>query len=349
MNHIASGLAAALDAHMGAFENFLKRRGYARLDRYGLILTPEGRVLSTRPAVLDDGLGNRIVGWLEGDLAAMELDHHGAPKKQDAPKPIALPKPPPAKPVAAKPVAPKPPAAKPVAPKPVAAAPAAPPAPRPLPGVAPIAVAPAPVPPAVAPGPQVDEDEWEWEIAMARARAAAEDVEEARVDLLGAQAVIASAVIKRKTTPGIAIPVPLKADGSPMPDPLPEWPQTEPYNERFDDKQTAEQPQVMTPLQKSLLVEKRTVIPVPQLPTVTDPRALRPVTKPAEPRPPRVAKASAAPTPRRYARGTARQEDTVKTQPVLAHEERTSPYIELPPEVKPSGFAHIKRVAAKQR
>lgn len=176
---------------------------------------------------------------------------------------------------------------------------------------------------------------------MARARAAADEVEEARVDLLGAQAVIAAAVIKRKTTPGIAVP--LTSD-------LEEWPKTEPFNERFDEKQTAETPTVLSPLQKTMLVEKRTVIPVPQLPTVTDPRALRPVTKGAlEPRPPRVAKPSTAPAPRRYARGTARQEDTVKTQPVLANDEKTSPYIELPPEVKPSGFAHQKLVAAKQR
>src|SRR5215216_2360482 len=109
---------------MGAFENFLKRQGYAKLDRYGLILTPEGRVLSTRPAVLDDGLGNRIVGWLEGDLAAMELDRHGEPKKPAAPptppKPIAL-----AKPIAAPPAAKAPaPAARASAPAPAAKAPA---------------------------------------------------------------------------------------------------------------------------------------------------------------------------------------------------------------------------------
>src|SRR5690606_3917305 len=69
---------------MGAIEKFLKRWGYARLDRYGLVLTPEDRVLATRPAILDDGLGGKIVGWLEGDLAAMELEHWGAskPKKK---------------------------------------------------------------------------------------------------------------------------------------------------------------------------------------------------------------------------------------------------------------------------
>ena len=71
---------------MGAIDNLLERMGYVKLDRYGLLLTPEGRILSSRPAVLDDGLGGRIVGWDEGDLAAMELDRwaparprHGSP------------------------------------------------------------------------------------------------------------------------------------------------------------------------------------------------------------------------------------------------------------------------------
>ncbi|MFT3692861.1 MAG: hypothetical protein QM831_06955 [Kofleriaceae bacterium] len=58
-----------------AFGSLLRRLGYAKLDDYGLVLTAEGRVLSTRPTVLDDGLGGKIVGWREGDLAAMELSH----------------------------------------------------------------------------------------------------------------------------------------------------------------------------------------------------------------------------------------------------------------------------------
>ena len=43
------------------------------LSRYGLVMTHDDRILSTRPAVLDDGAGGRIVGWQDGDLAAMEL------------------------------------------------------------------------------------------------------------------------------------------------------------------------------------------------------------------------------------------------------------------------------------
>jgi len=308
---------------MGAIENFLRRWGYAKPNRYGLLLTPEGRVMSTRPSVLDDGLGGRIVGWQDGDLAAMELGHWDEIGK--APARIAPPPPLPRPPVKA-------------------STPKAPPPPRA--DVAPVAQRVAPVialAPAVAAEPQVDEDEWEWEIAMARARAAEEAVEDARVDLLGAQAVIAAAVITRKTTPGIAV--------QPTPDPMPAWPKTEPFNEQYTKEYEAVPPQVLSPLQKTMLVEKKTVIPVPQLPTVSDSRAFRPVT--SSPSPPRVAR-SLAPSqpPRRYARGTARQQgadgDTVRT-PMVAGEDKTSPYIELPSEVKPSGFAHTKRVAAKQR
>ncbi|MDQ3335111.1 MAG: hypothetical protein M4D80_08110 [Myxococcota bacterium] len=106
--------------------------------------------MSLRPAVLDDGLGGRIVGWPEGDLAAMELQKwepaRPAPKPAVAtrlaitPPPIPLPKPPPI------------------------AAPV------------PVLVVPAPV---VAQAAQVDEDDWEWEIALAHARVAAEESEQA--------------------------------------------------------------------------------------------------------------------------------------------------------------------------
>jgi len=330
---------------MGAIDNFLRRLGFAKLDQYGLILTADDRVISMRHAVLDDGLGAKIVGWREGDLAAMELEHWGAPKAATA-KPIAAPaslhKLPPAPPPAARLIAP----AAPVAP-PAPAAKAAPAAARPLPGVSQV-VAPAPAPaPVVAPIEEPGEDEWEWEIAMARARAA--EVEETRVDLLGASAVIAAAANQRKTNPGMAV----TAKSPPkLPDPLPPWPETEPFNEAWAESEGA--PHVMSVLQKKLAVarstpargqsavatpQQRTVIPVPELPAAADPRTVRPpVHVPSQPR-------------GRMARGTgSKREDTVRTQAAPpANDDRTSPYIELPSEVKPSGFAHTKRVAARQR
>ena len=125
---------------MPAIRKLMKRLGFVRLNRFGLLLTPEGRIMSLRPTVLDDGLGNKIVGWQDGDLAAMELETWE-----------------PARPASQRAVASR-----------VASVPASP-----VPMVAVIPPRPAPV---VASEPVVDEDEWEWEIAMARARATAADV-----------------------------------------------------------------------------------------------------------------------------------------------------------------------------
>jgi hypothetical protein len=125
---------------MRAIDSLMKKLGLVKLDRYGLALTPEGRVMSMRPAVLDDGFGGRIVGWEDGDLAAAELEAWPAAAR---PRPAA---PPP--PVRTAPLA--------VAAPPMVARPAAP----------------------VVAG-EREEDDWEWTIAIARARAAAEDTEQA--------------------------------------------------------------------------------------------------------------------------------------------------------------------------
>src|SRR5213080_4716843 len=123
---------------MGVIHDLLERRGFIKLSDYGLVLTPDGRVLSTRPAVLDDGLGGKIVGWTDDDLAAMELEHIGMARQKAPAKPIAappslhqLPKSPPPMPVAARVIAPAAPIA------PVAKA-----APK-LPGMPPVVATPA--------------------------------------------------------------------------------------------------------------------------------------------------------------------------------------------------------------
>lgn len=210
---------------------------------------------------------------------------------------------------------------------------------------------------------------------MARARA--QEVEVARVDLRSASA-MASAAIKGKTNPGF--PINAKTNATKRePEPLPPWPETEPFNETWVDENDVA-PQVMSVMQKKLAVARSTpargaqavkppsvafapektvqqpspfanektrpliepvrstVIPVPQLPTVADPKLVRP--------------APYAPT--RAARGTGTgkrlDEHTVRTNAAPpANDDRTSPYVTLPNEVKPSGFAHTKRVAAKQR
>lgn len=129
----------------------MKRFGFVRLDRYGLVLTPEGRIMSLRPAILDDGTGSPIVGWSEDDLAEIELAKWPPP-------------PAPAKAVASR-----------VA---ISMDDSGPrfvvPAPSP---VVEIMTIPVPPPAPVASEPLVEEDEWEWEIALARARTAAEESE----------------------------------------------------------------------------------------------------------------------------------------------------------------------------
>ena len=316
-----------MKSSMGAIDNFLRRFGYAKLDRYGLMLTGDDRVLSTRPAVLDDGLGGKIVGWTDDDLAAMELEHIGVPKAKAPAKPIAapaslhqLPKAPPPMPVAAKVIAP----AAPVVVAPVASAPK-------LPGMPPVVAAPVAAPvvaaavvaPQVAAEPELTEDEWEWEIAMARARAVAEEVQQAAASIASA-ATAPRAPAKRKTSPGIPA---VRAKTEPPVRSLPT--RVAPI--------TSVEP---APLPPAPTPARKTVIPVPSLPTATRPSDVRPVGYTPSSQP-----------PRRMPKGTGPVgEDTVQTLAApAANDDRTSPYMTLPNEVKPTGYAHTKRVAAKQR
>jgi hypothetical protein len=122
---------------MGTVHKLLERLGLVRLRDFGLLLTPDRRVLTTRQ-VLDDGFGGRVVGYSDGDLAAMELPAWGAAKPA-APVPTAPMLAPRSRRVSAPP------------PLPAAAAPRATPDPD-----------------------EPDEPDWESEIAAARTRAEAE-------------------------------------------------------------------------------------------------------------------------------------------------------------------------------
>ena len=96
---------------------------------------------------------------------------------------------------------------------------------------------------------------------------------------------------------------------------------------------------VLLALPLSIAVQKRTtVIPVPSLPVAANPSDVRPAVHSRTIASPRT----------RMARGTAR-EDTVQMQaaPPAAHTDETSPYITLPSEVKPTGYAHTRRVTTK--
>jgi ribonuclease E len=264
---------------MSAIKRLLKRWGYARLDEFGLVLTADERIVATRPAVLDDGLGARIVGWRDSDLAAIELASWSPPASPPAsPMPArpsttanaqaaAIARPRPALVAPARPAIPEPvPTAGPPVALDRAVAPARPAIPEPVPTAgSPVALdhAVAPAPPAISePAPvaqpvvveQVgppEEDEWEWEIAMARARAAVEWIEEA-----------------------VAPPAPLAAASS-------EWLAARPIVElvavvpAVAHLAPPSEPQLVVPARPSQpgMVPK-TVIPVPRLPPAADPRAV---------------------------------------------------------------------------
>jgi hypothetical protein len=343
---------------MPAISNLFRRLGFVKLDAYGLILTPDDRVMSSRPTVLDDGLGGKIVGWKEGDLAAMELERW-QPNHAPA-KPMAPPKLPARPPIAAATVSPfaatvPAPA---VVPAPVVAAPvpatatpvpATPPRRR-LPGVAtmptPMPVVQVPVsapvaPPIVAAPAQPEEDEWEWEIAMARARAAAEWAEEAA----------AEAVTSRQPALPARQPDPIQTET---------WPKTEPLNEVWE----------MTPAPSPIMTERvlrlantpvvklpakpptgpvRTVIPVPPMPSTTHPRNVQPViSTPRTTLADRMAAKAAPPRRVPHATSNSRFEETIRTHAATpVNDDETSPHLALPPA--PMVGASGKRVAAKQR
>ena len=329
-------------ARMGAIQNLLGKLGYVKLDRYGLLLTPDGRVLSQRPAVLDDGLGGRIVGWEDGDLAAMELEHwepaRPARKRATARRvAVAMA---PTIPAPARP--PVPLAATLVAPAATLVAPAAtlvtPPAAvvADAPAPAPIVVAPPTPAPAVEAADEPEEDDWEWVVAIARARAAAEEAEQAARAPKFIAAQTQPMIPVTKPAP-IAKPAPVIAakhavPAKPVPPPLP------PPGEDTKLGVTSYQ------APKAPVAAPRTIIPVPQLPRALDPSAVRPAFVPARGSGPQVSPPVMAQPPlRRVPRSTNGIEDTVRTAPAPANDDKTSPGIALPPA---SGG---RKVAAKQK
>ena len=347
---------------MGAIHNLLERLGYVKLGRYGLLLTPDGRILSQRPAVLDDGGGNKIVGWQESDLAAMELEKWEPPrparKKATAIR-VA---------VATAPTIPAP--ARPMLPQVAAVvAPAvklpglvAPVAPPPAPVVAAPVIAPT-VPASVDAAEEAGDDDWEWTIAVARARAAAEEAEQAAAQpkfvkppfqaeptrtepaFKAEPTVETSAPRPVKPVASIAKPLPKVASAptvsnffqdapktQPMakvaePAPLPPPPVTQAKRPATEDGEDWEK--VIAKARVSAI--PKTIIPVPTLPRAMDPSLVRPAAPVVAPL-------------KRVPRATNRIEDTVRTQAAPpANDDKTKPGIMLPP----SGGG--RRVAAKQK
>lgn len=303
-------MAAARVAVMPVIQRLLERWGFIKLRRYGLARTPDGRILSMRSAILDDGTGGRIVGWQDDDLAMAELEpwepgaqrvsaHSPAPRflpglttRAEAPGATA-----PAAQVIALPAAAEPPAASP----PTAAG----------------------VPVELAAEAPVDDDDWEWVIALARARAEEEPPRAPRSPL-------------SRTRPMAAVAAKDPAASG-------EWPKTEPIGaidyDRIATRPAIAIPQAEVPAQRSA---PATVIPVPTLPTLQGSQTgrLQPVVRTVPPASPhRFAKGTAAVEPDAE-RSAAMPDDT---DPSLSIGDRTTPGIAMPPVARAVSLPSIKR------
>jgi len=312
---------------MPVIQHLVQRWGFVKLTRYGLVLTPEGRIVSTRSEVLDDGSGGRIVGWQDGDPVVVEL----------------------------------------AAPRSARLAPVARPAvPTSTEKTSVVAVGSTVEPPGmaetVAPDAVVDEDDWEWMIALARARDA-ETTEVARPDPVPVpQREAPEAATPRpfasrvRTRPMAAIPMRDPAASA-------EWPSTAPIGAiDYDDySRVPTRPAVPIPTHAvaavSLAVHTvtpSTVIPVPALPTMRSTAASRfePVVR-TGPRPGITTPPAAAP---RFSKGTGASQPLAApammsddTESSLSIGDRTKPGIALPPAARAVQLPSVKRRAALSR
>jgi hypothetical protein len=309
---------------MPVIQRLLERWGFVKLRRYGLARTPDGRILSTRPAILDDGSGGRIVGWQDDDLAMAELApwEPGAQNAQPriAPRPLPGLVPAGAPPPRAAPAllaAPVPATVPPVITTVSVPAPAAA---QPPPAAMPVEVA------AEAP---VDDDDWEWMIALARVRA--EEALPARTAALTRTRPMATVAVKDPAASG-------------------EWPETAPIGaiDYDEDSRVGTRPSITAPRPPAEAPAQRvpvTVIPVPTLPTVqgTNPAGrLQPVVRTAVP----------PASMNRFAKGTAPVDPDADyaaasmpddTDPNVSVGDRTTPGIAMPPAARPVTLPSIKR------
>jgi hypothetical protein len=326
----AAGLRGARRRSMPVFQELLRRLGFVKLGRYGLTLTADDRIVSTRPAVLDDGGGQRVVGWRDDDLAMAELapwqsavDGAQPPVRRaqlSATQPPRLPG------VSLR-VAAVLPVAQPMIPQPSRSAQVA------AHAAAPVAPAHA-MPLAVAPEAVVAEDDWEWSIALAKARAAADETTAPLVPL------------QPMPAPAIAM-IPAPMTGPPAPPPL--FAQSTPASPLSARARTPSAPPLPgqpAPLGSST-PPPATVIPVPRLPSIRDAeRAGR-----FEPVVRTTIGPAPAPPPGRLAKGTAPiGSDTEETPAVMSDDteltlsvgDRTTPGVAMPLVARAVALPSIK-------
>jgi hypothetical protein len=325
---------------MSAIQHLLQRLGFVKLGRYGLVLTPEGRIVSTRPAVLDDGTGARVVGWREGDPAITELPAWGptpnaepaTPALQAVASRVAVP------PIAA----PEQPVASPVITVPSVIV------------EMPPAASEAVMPVAVAPEPIVDEDDWEWTIALARARVAAEQAEDA-ASAGPPRPAPRSSLVRTRPMPAVTVKEPPSAG---------DWPKAEPIGAIDYEDHSRGTPRPATASRRVTpaapaparphAATPATVIPVPALPTMQNTgRASR-----LEPVKRTIASPAAPASLPRFAQGTGTVDQTGPSHVVSPSDDtkrdilvgdQTTPDILLPPAARAVQLPSIKRRMAQRR
>lgn len=180
---------------MGAMERLLRKLGYVKLDKYGLYLTPDGRVVSTdgKPVEATDPGGYEVgaaarVAKPTGPITFPGRTAVAAPT-ESAPVPVSQP-----------------------ILQPVQSPPDFVPSLARVEAAAVVTQPPAPAEPVTD-----DEDEWEWQMAMARARAAADEVEAA------ATAAPAPVAARPRTPTPTPAPAPVRTLAPATPPPPREW------------------------------------------------------------------------------------------------------------------------------
>jgi hypothetical protein len=315
---------------MPVIQHLLARLGFVKLTRYGLVLTPEGRIVSTRAQVLDDGTGGPIVGWEDADPVAGGLPSWTAGRALASGSVLRS-----------------------TVSAPVAAAMFA--APTSVSEV--VSVSSIDSHATVAPDPVVDEDDWEWTIALARARA--EEPVEAAPPAPGPPA----PVERVRTRPMATISTdPAASADWPLTLPVGAI--------DYEDYVVVSSPAPVVSIPRARLpqapsaasaprpVTPSTVIPVPALPTMHGTafaNRLEPVVRSASRT--AVIGAMAAPTPTppaRFSKGTVSERSAVReppddTQPSLAIGDRTQPGIALPPAARAVQLPSIKRRTSLSR
>jgi hypothetical protein len=206
------------------------------------------------------------------------------------------------------------------------------PTPMPLPRPARVMDVAVPLPavpaPMVAAAAEPEEDDWEWHIAIARARAVADDIDQAVVEL-DTPKVVRLDTPKRKAsnTQPLAAMSPQKTPVTDKTVPYAE----NPFHESWE-AQDSRTPRavVKTVVRRSSLAD--TIIPVPKMPTMSEPRRLEPVVR---------AKPSAQAPVRRIAKGTGPgvvTEETIRMSPTAlppaAVDDATRPGLLLPSVTK---------------